>query len=119
MITHFHLDHWGDLVPWTFGAMYGPGRELPKPELWLPPGGLAELEQFGKKFGVPGMFSEGFDAREYGDGEPFDVVRPHGHALPRAPLPAADVLAARQRRSIDARVLGGLGSEPAAGGGRA
>jgi ribonuclease BN (tRNA processing enzyme) len=45
--------------------MYGPGRESPKPELWLPPGGLAELEQFGEKFGVPGMFSEGFSTREY------------------------------------------------------
>ena len=46
MITHFHLDHWGDLVPWTFGAMFGPGRETPKPQLWLPPGGDAELEVF-------------------------------------------------------------------------
>src|SRR6185295_15028853 len=68
VITHFHLDHWGDLVPWTFGAMYGPGHDSPKPELWLPPGGLAELDQFGGKFGVPGMFSDGFDAREYKEG---------------------------------------------------
>ena len=22
MITHFHLDHWGDLVPWVWGALY-------------------------------------------------------------------------------------------------
>jgi ribonuclease BN (tRNA processing enzyme) len=73
VITHFHLDHWGDLVPWTFGAMFGPGRETPKPELWLPPHGLAELEQFGVKFGVPGMFSEGFDAREYKEDEPFET----------------------------------------------
>src|ERR1051325_6825217 len=42
VITHFHLDHWGDVVPWTFGAMYGPGRDTPKPDLWLPPGGLEE-----------------------------------------------------------------------------
>src|ERR671925_626790 len=52
VITHFHLDHWGDLVPWTFGAMFGPGRETPKPELWLPPGGEAELGLFGEKFGL-------------------------------------------------------------------
>ena len=31
-ITHFHLDHWGDLVPWTFGASFGPGREAKRPE---------------------------------------------------------------------------------------
>jgi len=42
-ITHFHLDHWGDLVPWIFGAAFGPGREVPKPELWLPPGGNDRL----------------------------------------------------------------------------
>ena len=42
-ITHFHLDHWGDLVPWIFGASFGPGRDVPKPELWLPPGGRARL----------------------------------------------------------------------------
>ena len=54
VITHFHLDHWGDLVPWTFGAMFGPGRDTPKPELWLPPGGAEELGVFGEKFGVPG-----------------------------------------------------------------
>ena len=73
VITHFHLDHWGDLVPWTFGAMFGPGRDAPKPELWLPPGGGEELGRFGEKFGVPGMFSEAFDSREYADGEPFET----------------------------------------------
>jgi Metal-dependent hydrolases of the beta-lactamase superfamily III len=29
VITHFHLDHWGDLVPWAFGACFGPGRGTP------------------------------------------------------------------------------------------
>src|SRR5919197_2558457 len=73
VITHFHLDHWGDLVPWTFGAMYGPGRERPKPELWLPPGGLAELEVFEGKFGVPRMFADAFDTREYEEGVAFET----------------------------------------------
>src|SRR6266545_759129 len=73
VITHFHLDHWGDLVPWTFGAMFGPGRDSPKPELWLPPGGMAELGYFGEKFGVPGMFSEAFTSREYADGESYET----------------------------------------------
>jgi len=73
VITHFHLDHWGDLVPWTFGAMFGPGRDSPKPELWLPPGGEAELGHFGEKFGVPGMFSEAFESREYAEGAPFET----------------------------------------------
>ena len=71
VITHFHLDHWGDLVPWTFGAMFGPGRETPKPQLWLPPGGKAELEVFEGKFGVPDMFGDAFDTRAYEGGVPF------------------------------------------------
>jgi ribonuclease BN (tRNA processing enzyme) len=73
VITHFHLDHWGDLVPWTFGAMFGPGRGTPTPELWLPPGGMEELARFEKTFGVPGMFSDAFACREYADGEPFET----------------------------------------------
>jgi len=73
VITHFHLDHWGDLVPWTFGAMFGPGRGTPTPDLWVPPDGEAELAQFGDKFGVPGMFSNGFKLREYAEDEAFET----------------------------------------------
>src|SRR5919204_6821194 len=47
VITHFHLDHWGDVVPWVWGTMFGLGRELEQPELWLPPDGSKELEVFG------------------------------------------------------------------------
>ena len=47
-ITHFHLDHWGDLVPWIFGASFGPGREVQSPELWLPPGGTDRLRRYGR-----------------------------------------------------------------------
>ena len=39
VITHFHLDHWGDVVPWAFGGLFGSGREVEPPELWLPRGG--------------------------------------------------------------------------------
>src|SRR4029078_13449762 len=39
VITHFHLDHWGDVVPWAFGGLFGAGREVEPPELWLPRGG--------------------------------------------------------------------------------
>lgn len=70
VITHFHLDHWGDLVPWTFGSMFGPGRDVPAPQLWLPPGGTEELERFGVKLGFAGMF-DAFDLREYAEGETF------------------------------------------------
>lgn len=70
VITHFHLDHWGDLVPWTFGSMFGPGRGVPAPQLWLPPGGKAELGRFGEQLGFAGMF-DAFELREYSEGTPF------------------------------------------------
>ena len=73
-ITHFHLDHWGDLVPWVWGVAYGPGRGAPKPELWLPPGGRATLARLGAQLGRPDMFKDAFDVREYVRGEPFSAA---------------------------------------------
>jgi ribonuclease BN (tRNA processing enzyme) len=72
-ITHFHLDHFGDLVPWVWGSLFGPGRDIPKPELWLPPQGKAKLEEMGVHFGRREMFSEAFACREYADGETFET----------------------------------------------
>ncbi len=71
-ITHFHLDHWGDLVPWVWGSMYGPGRSNgDRPVLWLPPGGTSELKHFGTHFGRPDMFADAFQISEYEAGTPF------------------------------------------------
>jgi ribonuclease BN (tRNA processing enzyme) len=72
-ITHFHLDHWGDLVPWVWGTMWGLGRDYEKPELWLPPGGREELAAFGTRFGTPDMFARVFEPREYEEGQPFEA----------------------------------------------
>ena len=73
VITHFHLDHWGDLVPWVWGGLYldNRGVELRKPELWVPPGGLALLEQFGTLLGFPDMFQRVFEPVEYSPGVSF------------------------------------------------
>jgi ribonuclease BN (tRNA processing enzyme) len=71
-ITHFHLDHWGDLVPWVWGSMYRPERtDDATPELWLPPGGTEVLRGFGEKLGFADMFERAFDLREYADGRAF------------------------------------------------
>jgi ribonuclease BN (tRNA processing enzyme) len=74
VISHFHLDHWGDLVPWTWGCTFGPGSELPRVAVWLPPGGRRELEHFGVHFGNEGMFERAFDLAEYADAEAFSVA---------------------------------------------
>ncbi len=71
VITHFHLDHWGDLVPWSFGTQFGPGKEIAHPELWLPPGGGGRLRQLGALFGQEDMFESAFALHEYVEGEPF------------------------------------------------
>jgi ribonuclease BN (tRNA processing enzyme) len=74
VITHFHLDHWGDLVPWAWGAMYGPGRSDHRAELWLPPGGTETLRAFGARFGFEDMFDNVFAVREYEEGRPFTAA---------------------------------------------
>jgi ribonuclease BN (tRNA processing enzyme) len=70
-ITHFHLDHWGDLVPWVFGASFGPGRDIPRPELWLPPKGNDRLRAYGKQMAFGDGIDRVFDVREYGETTPF------------------------------------------------
>jgi ribonuclease BN (tRNA processing enzyme) len=70
VITHFHLDHWGDLVPWVFGAAFGPGKGS-QPELWLPPGGDERLRAFGAELAFGPRLDAVFDVREYTDGVPF------------------------------------------------
>jgi len=80
-ITHWHLDHWGDLVPWVWGATLGPGQDVSKPELWVPPQGREMLGTIAARIGQPQMFEEAFDLHEYADGEPFEAasfeVTPH------------------------------------------
>jgi ribonuclease BN (tRNA processing enzyme) len=79
-ITHFHLDHWGDLVPWVWGIEFGPGRELARPELWVPPGGRKMLEELGERLGRPDMFESAFRLREFGPHDPFEAAGFHVRA---------------------------------------
>jgi ribonuclease BN (tRNA processing enzyme) len=76
VITHFHLDHWGDLVPWVWGSMYLQGRgDAPaRASLWVPPGGIAQLEAFGSRLGFPDMFERVFGVHEYMPDEPFEAA---------------------------------------------
>jgi ribonuclease BN (tRNA processing enzyme) len=73
-LTHFHLDHWGDIVPWVWGRMYGLGRELPPPELWLHPGGVELIAEIGSRLGFPEMFAETFSLRTFEEGRPFETA---------------------------------------------
>jgi ribonuclease BN (tRNA processing enzyme) len=75
-ITHFHLDHWGDLVPWVWGALHrAAGAEVaPRPDLWVHAGGRTVLEEFGARFGFVDMFDRVFTVREYADAQSFTAA---------------------------------------------
>jgi ribonuclease BN (tRNA processing enzyme) len=71
-ITHFHLDHWGDLVPWVWGSMYrAQNGSLARPAVWVYEGGRAYLEKLGSRLGFPDMFDRVFDMNEYAGDRPF------------------------------------------------
>jgi ribonuclease BN (tRNA processing enzyme) len=72
-LTHFHLDHWGDVVPWVWALSFGPAAELPSPELWVPPGGRTTLREIGQRLGFPDMFEKAFRVSEYTEGEEFET----------------------------------------------
>jgi ribonuclease BN (tRNA processing enzyme) len=74
VITHWHLDHWGDLVPWVWGAMAGPGRDAPKVTLWLPPEGIERLRDFGARLGWEEMWESAFSLAEYAEEEEFEAA---------------------------------------------
>jgi ribonuclease BN (tRNA processing enzyme) len=73
-ITHFHLDHWGDIVPWVWGTMFRFDGDRPRPQLWLPPHGRTLLERFEGTLGSPKMFERTFELREYQPRQPFSAA---------------------------------------------
>src|SRR5213596_2441544 len=70
VITHLHLDHCGDLVPWLWGHVLGPAQGIPGPQLHVPPAGLARISTFAPL----GRFLEVFDVHEFADGKPFTAA---------------------------------------------
>lgn len=76
-ITHFHLDHWGDLVPWVWGSFYlAAAKEEPlqTPELWVHERGREHLESLGQRLGFPDMFERAFKLHAYADETPYTAA---------------------------------------------
>jgi ribonuclease BN (tRNA processing enzyme) len=73
VITHFHLDHWGDLVPWAFGGLFGAGRDVDAPELWLPRGGRETVNGLDPVLYANAILDL-FDIHEYEEGEQFEAA---------------------------------------------
>jgi ribonuclease BN (tRNA processing enzyme) len=73
-ITHWHLDHWGDLVPWVWGTFYlASNGPVQTPALWVQPGGAEFLTSLGERLGFPDMFERTFDLAEYAPDTPFGI----------------------------------------------
>lgn len=72
-ITHLHLDHWGDLIPWVWGSLFGPGQGR-RPSVWLPPGSLRQLLPILARLGSEDMLDRAFDVAEYEAGTPFTAA---------------------------------------------
>jgi ribonuclease BN (tRNA processing enzyme) len=72
-ITHFHLDHWGDLVPWAWLTLHG-GAAPGRPPLWIPTGGHDDLATFAERWGRPEMFTDAFEVAEYECAFPFTAA---------------------------------------------
>jgi ribonuclease BN (tRNA processing enzyme) len=103
-ITHWHLDHCGDLIPWAWLNAYSAEAAGIRPELWLPPGGLQELETFASFWGVPQMWERAFRVKEYREDEPFETA---GFTVDAVRLPHYTMLAFgfRVRDHENGRVL--------------
>ena len=54
VISHLHLDHCGDLVPWLWGHVLGPAQGIPGPQLYVPATGLARISAFAPLSGALG-----------------------------------------------------------------
>ena len=80
-ITHWHLDHWGDVVPWVWAAQFGPASKLAAPELWVPPGGREFLSELGARLGRPEMFEQAFGLHEFEPGTAFEAAGMHVSAV--------------------------------------
>jgi ribonuclease BN (tRNA processing enzyme) len=73
-ITHFHLDHWGDLVPWAWLNAYGPEDQRISCEVWVPPQGIDELKRFAAFWGNDEMFERAFTLHEFEARKPFTAA---------------------------------------------
>ena len=71
-ITHWHLDHWGDLVPWVWGRMFGLGREARHARALAAAGRDRAAPAVRRRASAAEtMFEDVFELCEYAEREPF------------------------------------------------
>src|SRR5439155_10645385 len=66
LISHFHADHWFDLVPLHFLYLYGAWHDRDRPHLFLPPGGRDTVDRVATIWnGSIASFDRAFEVSEY------------------------------------------------------
>lgn len=75
LISHIHADHVLDLVPLGYALTLAPGAGTPsrRPDLYLPPGGLAALRELVAVWGSDGLIDEAFRPIEYERGGELEI----------------------------------------------
>lgn len=73
VLSHLHLDHWGDLVPWSYGVRWGTGRGAPRMDLWVGEGDAERLLDLIDHVGAVPVFEDAFTLREYAEETPFAI----------------------------------------------
>lgn len=102
VLTHLHLDHWGDLVPWVWGSLFGPGAGHPPPELHMYRGAPAALVPTLTQLGGADLLGRAFDVREYDEDVPFEAA---GFRVRAARVPHYDERSHALRVEADGSVL--------------
>ena len=101
LITHFHADHWFDLVPLHYAFRYGSWRDRPKPTLHLPPGGRDVLDTVASVWdGSAETFDAAFHLSEYDPGDDLRLGELHS---PSRPACTTRLLLGEGRRPADGR----------------
>jgi ribonuclease BN (tRNA processing enzyme) len=66
VLSHLHWDHMADLVPLTYGLLYGWFSDWPRPAVWTPPGGREQLRRIAEAaIGKEDFFEEACDVKDY------------------------------------------------------
>jgi ribonuclease BN (tRNA processing enzyme) len=104
VLSHLHLDHCGDLIPWLWGSqsLAADGAQPARPQLWLPPGGRERLNRFEDLFASTGLFETVFVIEEYEPGKPFSAA---GYSIVAARVPHYGIEACALRVTADDAIV--------------
>jgi ribonuclease BN (tRNA processing enzyme) len=84
VLSHLHLDHWGDVLGWLWGTLGGPGAGKPAPAVWVAQGQRAGCLEIASRLGDFGMLDVLLTVNEYPIEEPFRIA---GFELLAIPVP--------------------------------